>query len=411
MTTPLGAGANNGDMARWDAGTSSWVASIGAIAGLRIGLLLGYVDDDTISISPGICGFTDGSLWQLAAATNYTFTVIDSDARAVGRDYAVWATAAGPKFVLITTTASGPPSGYTAANSRLLGYFHNGKDYVVGGGADGAIFQYSVTSNDLLLGTTPYRAHPELAPGIPLPGMVKIGGLAIGIYQASHEDSTAAAAGTSAYPTSRYGVVPWTTISGWDAMAALRNCGCRMPTWEEWLGAVEWNPGSAVPARMNGNDKNTNPPSSTDDAAQTATLDPSGVGNRALCGTGPRTNVWTATKSGRSWYSPAGISDPVGNVWEWVAQFFAGLRTVANAGGSQVWDTSGNAAGYEEGDATYNFLGASCNPDTGGYTDGLPALLGVGGSWSDGAAAGVRSANAYGSPGNAVTGFGFRPGR
>ena len=531
MTTPLGAGTNNGDVPRWNASTSSWASGISALTGHRIGLMLGWVDDDTISIAPGECGFTDGTYWSLAAATNYTFTALDTGARAVGKDYAVYATGDGPKFVLITTTASGPPAGYTAANSRLLGYFHNGKDFV-GGGADGAIFQYSITSNDLLLSTTPYRAHPELRPGIPLPGMVKLGGLSLGIYLASHEDATASAAGSSAYPASRYGVVPWATVQGWDAMAILRNAGCRMPTWEEWLGCVEWNPGSAVVARMNGNtaygssdddvttylappaaattalagagagvlgngaykykvtlvnatgettggvasagttivDYTTNgqialsgiptgaagttarklyrtkvggsvyylhvagtaaladnatttytdntadatlsatvEPGFNTTGSQQGTADPTTAG-RTLCGTGPRTTVWTATKTARSWYSPAGIADPVGNIWEWVGQFFGGLRggwagVGGTVGGSVSWSSG---SGYNEGDQAYNFLGQANNPDSGGYTEGLPALLFVGGSWGRSSYAGVRAANAYYSAGYAGNDLGFR---
>ena len=49
--------------------------------------------------------------------------------------------------------------------------------------------------------------------------MVKVGTLAVGIYQASKEDATASAAGNSAYPTSQYGVVPWRSLSGWVTMA------------------------------------------------------------------------------------------------------------------------------------------------------------------------------------------------
>lgn len=505
--------------------------------GARQGLRLGWVDDDSFSIAPGAVQFTGGSYWSLAATTTYTFSILDTGARAQGKDYAVFATPDGPKLTLIATAHAGDgllPSGYTLTNSRLLGYFHNGKD-VVGGGADGAIFQYSITSNDLLNMAAPYRAHPELAPGIPLPGMVKIGALAIGIYLASHEDATASAVGTSAYPTSRYGVVPWHTVQGWDAMAALRNVGCRMPTWEEWLGCAEWNPGSITPARMNGNtaygssDDDTTtylaPPAAltsalagagagvlgngvykykvtlvnatgettggadnagttvadyttngqialsgiptgaagttarklyrtkvggstyylhvagtaaladnttvvyTDNTAdatlsatvepgwnttgsQQGTADPTQAG-RTLCGTGPRTAVWTATKTARSWYSPAGVSDAVGNIWEWVGQFFGGLRGgwagVGGAvGGATSWSTG---AGYNEGDQAYNFLGQSYNPDSGGYTEGIPALLSVGGHWYYGSSAGVRAAVAAYSAGYAHYNIGFRSAR
>ncbi|MHB1345849.1 MAG: hypothetical protein ACYCX3_16080 [Thermoleophilia bacterium] len=500
--------------------------------GLRQGLRLAWVDDDTLAIEPGAVQFSSGAWWSLPTQTNYTFSILDTGVRAQGVDYAVFATPSGPKLTAIATSHAGEgllPSGFTRSQVALLGYFHNGKDFS-GGGADGAIFRYSITSNDLLNYTNPYRAHPELRPGIPLPGMVKVGGLAIGIYMASHEDATAAAVGTSAYPTSRYGVVPWHTIQGWDCMAALRNVGCRLPSWEEWLGCVEWNPGSTTPARMNGNtaygsssddtttylaapgaltsalagagagllgnglykyqvtlvnatgetqagtanvgttvadyttngqialsaipvgaagttarkiyrtvaggatykllatipDNTTtvytdniadaslgaNAPGSNTTGSQQGTIDPTQAG-RTLVGTGPRTTVWTSTKTARSWYSPAGLADPVGNCWELVAEFFGGLRGgwagVGGAvGGSTQWSSG---AGYNEGDAAYNFLGQAYNPDSGGYTEGLPALLIVGGAWSNVSSAGVRAAYASYGPGGAGAGIGFRSAR
>ncbi len=221
------------------------------------GLMLSYVDDDTLSVSAGMAVFANGSLYQQQAAQNITFTALDTGARTLGCDYAVFATPGGIKLTLISTYHAGGllPAGYTAQQVNLLGYFHNGPkaDGTVGPTRSQAIFQYSVCNNTLLNVNYPYRAHPDLPSGIPLPGMVKVGPLAIGIYQASREDATASAAGTSAYPTSRYGVVPWCSIAGWDTMAALRNAGLRLPTWEEWLGCVEFNPSSSTPARMNGN--------------------------------------------------------------------------------------------------------------------------------------------------------------
>jgi hypothetical protein len=65
------------------------------------------------------------------------------------------------------------------------------------------------------------------------------------------------------------------------------------------------------------------------------------------------------------------------------------------------------AWGYQ-GDYAYNFLGSAYNPDTGGYTAGLPSMLYVGGSWVDGSFAGVRAAYAYYSAGNSTGLIGFR---
>ncbi len=363
----------------------------------RYELRLSWVDDDTIAVSPGYCVFPGGAALELPSAANYTFTALDTGSRTIGRDYAVFATTGGVKFVLIPTSSLGYPSGYTSSTARLLGYFHNGPkaDGTVGASRNHAIFQYSITNNDLLNMAYPYRAHEDLAAGVPLPGMVKVGPLAVGIYQASREDATASAAGSSAYPTSRYGVVPWCSILGWATMAVARNVGCRLPTWEEWLGAVQFNPGSATPAVMNGN---TNSGASSDDATQSGAADPTQAG-RTLTGTGPRTANIGATAAGRSWYSPAGLADPVGNVWEWVAQFFGGLKT-SSPGTAVAWGSNGDYA--------WNFQGQAYNPDTGGYTEGLPAMLIVGGSWGDGAGAGVRAANASHSPGVAYASLGCR---
>ena len=103
----------------------------------------------------------------------------------------------------------------------------------------------------------------------------------------------------------------------------------------------------------------------------------------------------------------------MGNIWEWVGQFFGGLRGgwagVGGAVGSATSWSSG--AGYNEGDQAYNFLGQSYNPDSGGYTEGLPALLFVGGSWLGDSGAGVRAAYASYSAGNANNDFGFRQAR
>jgi hypothetical protein len=485
----------------------------------RIGLQLSWVDDDTIQVAPGSCNFLGGGRYDITSAVNVTFASIDTGTRTLGRDYYVFATAAGIKLTLIPISFPATldaPSGYTNQTSRLLGYFHNGPDYV-GGDATGAIFQYSVTSNDLINYQYPYRAMPDLPAGIPLPGMVKAGSIAVGIYLASHDDATASAAGSSSYPASRYGVVPWASITGWNALQVAGQSGMRLPTWAEWLMAVECYPGSATAAVMNGN---TDSGSSTDGAgylaapgaltsglaglgagllsnglykylvtlvnangetiagtanagttvanytvdgqialsaipvggagttarkiyrtlaggsaykllytmadnstvvytdniadatiagnaapplwnttgSQKGTADPT-TGGRTLTGTGPRVAGWT-TAATRSWYSPLGIADPVGNVCEWVAQFFGGPKE-ANPGSGVAWG--------DEGDYAYNFQGQAYNQNTGGWTEGLPAMLVVGGLWNTGLPAGVRGADASASPGYSYDAIGFRP--
>lgn len=368
--------------------------------GSGYGLRLSYTDDDTLAVSAGEIILPNRSKVTISAGS-VTFAALDTGSRAIG-DYALFAMASGLVLTRIATSHAGAglrPSvaAADASDCALLGYFHNGPkaDGTVGAGRNQAIFPYSTSNNTLLNMANPYRAHADLPAGVPLPGMVKVGTLAVGIYQASKEDATASAAGSSAYPTSRYGVVPWASLSGWVTMAVARNVGCRLPTWEEWLGAVQFSPGSATPAVMNGN---TNSGVSSDDATQSGTTDPTQAG-RTLTGTGPRTANVGATASGRSWYSPAGLADPVGNVWEWVAQFFGGLKT-SNPSTAVAWGSNGDSA--------WNFQGQAYNPDTGGYTEGLPAMLFVGGDWYNGAYAGVRAANAGSSPGIASANIGFR---
>lgn len=364
------------------------------------GLSLSATNDDTLAVSAGEIVLPNRNKVTIPAAA-LTFAALDTGSRAIG-DYALFAMASGLVLTRIATSHAGAglrPSvaAEDASDCALLGYFHNGPkaDGTVGGARNQAIFPYSISNNMLLNMANPYRAHIDLPAGVPLPGMVKVGTLAISIYQMSREDATTSAAGSSAYPTSRYGVVPWASITGWVTMAVARNVGCRLPTWEEWLGAVQFNPGSVTPAVMNGN---TNSGTSSDDGTQSGTADPTQAG-RTLTGTGPRTANVGATAAGRSWYSPAGLADPVGNVWEWVAQFFGGLKT-SSPGTSVAWGSSGDVA--------YNFLGQAYNPDTGGFTEGLPAMLLVGGSWGYGAYAGVRAALAYDSPGYAGAGLGAR---
>ena len=564
------------------------------MVGYRTGLQISYTDADTLSISAGSILFLGGSVYQSATSQSVTFAALDTGTRTLGTDYYVFATTGGIALSAITVSGGATaPTGYTTSNSQLLGYFHNGKS-INNANALGAIFQYSITNNSLIDFAHPYRAVQDLPQGIPLPGMVRVGSVAYGIYKASHEDATASAAGSSAYPTSRYGVVPWASLSGWDTMQVLAQAGLRLPTWAEWLMAVEYNPGSATSARLNGN---TDYGASSDDAelgvagaptvatgaagvltgayqylvtltnavgetykgtasvvvnpssqqvavsaipkgaatggiatgqtyvsgsssctagtqtvtftngggtlasgtitvsggvpagavtilaagagytsvpttatistctgtatlsggaltvatgrklyrtkaggatyyllatiadnstttytdntadgslsattapgynttgAQAAVNDPTCNCGRSLLGTGPRTANNGSTSTGRSWYSPAGLADPVGNVWEWVAQFFGGLLT-SGPGAYVSW-------GFEY-DGAWSFSGQSYNPDTGGFTSGLPSLLLVGGSWLIGPLAGVRAANAGNSPGVVSSSVGFRPAR
>ena len=195
------------------------------------GFQISWVDADTVSVAAGSVAFSGGGSYGSASAQNVTFAALDTGTRTLGVDYYVWVTTDGIKLSAITVSGGATaPSGYTTANSQLLGYFHNGKS-VADVHAYGAIFQYSVVNNSLMNFAYPYRAMPDLPAGVPLPGMVKVGNIAIGIYEASADDATPTAAGTSSYPTSRYGVVPMAAVAGWSVMQIAAQAGARLPTW------------------------------------------------------------------------------------------------------------------------------------------------------------------------------------
>ena len=77
---------------------------------------------------------------------------------------------------------------------------------------------------------------------------------------------------------------------------------------------------------------------------------------------------------------------------------FRGLKT-SNPSTAVAWGSNRDSA--------WNFQGQAYNPDTGGYTEGLPAMLLVGGGWYHGARRRAR-ADASNSPGSADTSVGFR---
>lgn len=173
-----------------------------------------------------------------------------------------------------------------------------------------------------------------------------------------------------AYAVSKVGVLPSVSITWFQADVACRASGKRLPSNAEWAYAA----------------------SGTHDFGDTA-----GEGNtcRNLGGLG-------LTGGGSACTSVWGAQDMIGNVAEWIAEWYAappmskdGLPVV-----SDPWGT-----GYN-GDLTTNvasFAGAVAD-----WTQGLPAGVLRGGGYAEGTGGGVFSMNLSVAPNNSYPNAGFR---
>ncbi len=111
----------------------------------------------------------------------------------------------------------------------------------------------------------------------------------------------------------------WRYITYWHARKAAANAAAVYGPGTHLLTAFEWA-SLAMLAHKNsllphGNNRNTNPPSSTEDPTETATLDAAAYARNNtyypnLTGTGPAT--WNLLSN------PNGVSDLNGNMWQWV---------------------------------------------------------------------------------------------
>lgn len=117
---------------------------------------------------------------------------------------------------------------------------------------------------------------------------------------------------------SLYARPAWRVITYWNARKAAANAAAIYGPGTHLMTAFEWA-SLAMLAHKNsllphGNNRNTNPPSASENAAETATLDAAAFARNntyyaSLTGTGPAT--WNLLSD------PGGVSDLNGNMWEW----------------------------------------------------------------------------------------------
>src|SRR6185503_16178595 len=176
------------------------------------------------------------------------------------------------------------------------------------------------------------------------------------------------------YAVSKKGVPPSDNLSWFQANLACLASGKRLPTGPEWL------------------------------LAATGTADPGaddGAIGRCVTNAGKKRNTGVKDADNLC-VSVWGAQDMIGNLWEWTAEWYAGLGS-ATAPVMPVMNWPG--ASYGE-DGTWNIVSGAERGDM--VVDGIPAAAFRGGSWGDGTRAGVFALALYYAPSASNPSLGFR---
>lgn len=175
-------------------------------------------------------------------------------------------------------------------------------------------------------------------------------------------------------------IFPSRSLTWFQAQAACRTSGKRLPLGEEWLAAAH------------------------------GTIDPnSNPGNPGPCRTGagaPRqTGLARAPSVAETCISRWGAEDMIGNVSEWTADWYASVGQVTSATTSGAGELSGRRVNDNRnvwgtgfgGDGTWN-VSSVVHGNTADNQMGLPSAAIRGGYWGGGEINGVFAFNLYGAP-------------
>lgn len=179
------------------------------------------------------------------------------------------------------------------------------------------------------------------------------------------------------------GVVPSALVTWFQALSACTASGKRLPSGQEWLRAAN---GTVDPV--------------ANDGSQNARCNTLGTFARA---TGQAGGATRETSCVSNW----GAEDMIGNLWEWTADWYAGLHGAADYGTPSVWPDPAN--GSYGGDGVWNVSSASAALGPGlGTSIGLPSAALRGGSWGSGGMAGILALALNDSPSMWRSSVGFR---